>query len=172
MNKSLVLSFIGNDHPGLVSTISDVIEHHNGIWQESRLTQLTGKFAGILSLSIPDKQVENLRQALEALPDDSLHILLEACAVQSESSEETRNLTLEIVGNDRAGIVHDVTQVLANLGVNLEEVSTSYSDAPMSSEKLFRAEICAISPLAVRLNVIQEQLEDIANDLMIEIAET
>ncbi len=171
MNKSMVLSFIGVDHPGLVSTISDVIAQHRGSWEESRLTQLCGKFAGILSISVPETELPNLTKALENLPEKGLHVLLEECGSIKTTNEVCRNLILDIVGNERAGIVHDVTDVLANLGLNVEEMLSNYTDAPMSSEKLFHAKISAASPLNLRLSVIQDKLESIGNDLMIEIVE-
>ncbi len=171
MNKSLILSFIGKDRPGLVSDISEIIAHHQGNWKESRLAQLAGKFAGVLLFSAPHEQINKLRESLDEYSSEELHLLLEDHDAPGESEQNHHGLLLELVGNDRSGIVHDVTEVLANLGLNVEELSTEYRDAPMSSEKLFRATIVARAPKEVALEDIQDKLEELANELMIEISE-
>jgi len=168
MLKSFILSFIGNDQPGLVNKISNIISEHHGSWKESQLSHLEGKFAGILHLSIPADESQSLRRALDAFSDKSLHFLLEETTPQTTSSE-FRELSIDVIGHDRPGIVLDVSQALADLGLNVLKMSTDYTDAPMSSEKLFQAKILAESPVSLKLDKIQRHLENIGNELMIEI---
>ena len=52
MNTYLVLTVIGDDKPGLVESLSSVIADHQGNWLESSMSQLAGKFAGILKVSV------------------------------------------------------------------------------------------------------------------------
>ncbi len=44
---SLVLTFVGDDRPGLVNAISEKIADFGGTWLESRSVRLAGKFAGV-----------------------------------------------------------------------------------------------------------------------------
>ena len=44
----LVLTYVGDDRPGLVSAVSEKIAAFGGTWLESRSARLAGKFAGIL----------------------------------------------------------------------------------------------------------------------------
>ena len=46
---------------------------------------------------------------------------------------------LEIVGQDRPGIVRQISHALASFGVNVEELHTECSSAAMSGETLFKA---------------------------------
>ena len=52
MNTYLVLTVIADDKPGLVETLAEVIADHKGNWLESSMSQLAGKFAGILRVSV------------------------------------------------------------------------------------------------------------------------
>ena len=55
------------------------------------------------------------------------------------NAEAAQRLALEVVGNDRPGIVRDVARVLAEHGVNIEELTTGVVSGSFSGETLFRA---------------------------------
>ena len=82
MSVNLILTAIGDDRPGLVESLATAISTHEGNWLESSMSQLAGKFAGILRVSVPEAQSEALIQALKALP--SLRVTAEV----AESREE------------------------------------------------------------------------------------
>ena len=46
---------------------------------------------------------------------------------------------LEIVGQDRPGIVREISHALASFGINVEELQTECASAAMSGETLFKA---------------------------------
>ena len=137
MATSLVLTVLGDDRPGLVEQLSSAISAHQGSWQESSMARLAGKFAGIVRVDVlDDAQVAPLKAALASLPN--LRVTAEA-STDSGSPGALRHLTLSLVGQDRIGIVREVTQVLARHGVNVEEFSTHTSSAPMGAGMLFHA---------------------------------
>lgn len=68
MNVSLVLTVIGDDHPGLVEQLATTISQHQGNWLESSMSNLSGKFAGIVCVSVAEAQLAALSKALAALP--------------------------------------------------------------------------------------------------------
>ena len=46
MGTSLVVTVIGNDRPGIVERLSDVVLAAEANWEESRMARLAGKFEG------------------------------------------------------------------------------------------------------------------------------
>ena len=66
-NISLVLTAIGDDRPGLVEQLATAISRHQGNWLESSMSHLSGKFAGIVRVSVPATQLEALKSALAEL---------------------------------------------------------------------------------------------------------
>jgi glycine cleavage system regulatory protein len=162
----LVLTVIGNDRPGLVEELAATISAHQGNWLESSMSQLAGKFAGIVQVALPVDRVAALQQALDGL--SGLRAMAEPSAAVPAAKE--RRLKLSLVGHDRIGIVREVSQVLARHAVNVEELSTHTSSAPMSAETLFHAlaELSAAPGLDTR--ALAADLERISNDLMVDIS--
>jgi glycine cleavage system regulatory protein len=167
MPTSLVLTVIGPDRPGLVDAIASVIAARDGNWLESRMSRLAGKFAGILRATVPDSQVEALIAALRALEDRGLTIVVERSDPAEDSS--AHGLTLEFVGSDRPGIVREISHVLAQRGVNVEELQTECTSAPMSGEMLFRASARLGLPAGVEVEDLRRTLENLAADLMVDV---
>ncbi|RCX02227.1 glycine cleavage system protein R [Marinomonas foliarum] len=167
MSQHLVLSFIGEDRPGLVESLSDTIARYNGNWLESRMAHLADKFAGILTVSVPQDQQEALVSALRDFEKLGLHVTVEV-AKQSVGSGST--LSLSVVGNDRPGIVKEVSQVLHSLMVNVKELTTSCEPAPMSSDMLFKTEMVLVVPKNLLLSELEAALEKISSDLMVELS--
>ena len=50
-----MLTVIGPDRPGLVEAIAAVIARHGANWEESRMAQLGGQFAGMLRVTAPEE---------------------------------------------------------------------------------------------------------------------
>lgn len=165
---SLVLTLLGPDRPGLVEAVADVIAAHGGNWLESRMAHLAGKFAGVLRAEVPAEKVPALVQALGRLESRGLKILAEA-APGAENAADQRTMDLELVGLDRPGIVREISQLLAQHGVNVEELTTDRSSAPMSGEMLFRARARVHVPGDADLVRLRGGLERLANDLVVEI---
>ncbi len=74
---SLVLTVIGDDRPGLVSAVSALVEARGGSWQRSQMTRLSGKFAGIALVEVPDAQRDGLEEALAGLAAEGLVVHVE-----------------------------------------------------------------------------------------------
>ena len=74
METSYIVTFIGDDRPGLVESLSRVIESNRGNWLESRLSQLGGKFAGLLLVTLPDENGAALQADLKALSSTGLSV--------------------------------------------------------------------------------------------------
>lgn len=169
MHTPLVLTVISADKPGLVESIAQVINRHGGNWLESRMARMAGQFAGILRVDIAEQQVEPLRIDLEGLTAQGINVQV-AISAQAELPQQNV-LYLNLVGNDRPGIVHEVSQVLARHGVNVEELDTGCEPAPMSSEMLFRARATLGVYPQTDLAALRRDLENIAADLMVELNE-
>jgi glycine cleavage system regulatory protein len=77
---------------------------------------------------------------------------------------------LEIVGQDRPGIVRQITHALATFGVNVEELHTECASAAMSGETLFKARAKLGIPASCDVTSLRQTLEKIAADLIVEIS--
>ena len=167
MRTSLVLTVIGTDRPGIVEQISDQVLAAGANWEESRMARLAGKFAGVLRVSVDAGRADRLSDDLHALASDDLTVVIERGS--DISSSGSRALRLEIVGQDRPGIVRDISHVLARHGVNIEELETEVTSAAMSGEPMFRARAHVRLPDATSVDDIRAALEAMADHLMVDL---
>ncbi len=169
MQRTLVMTVIGPDRTGLVDSIAGLVTEHGGNWLESRMSRLGGHFAGILRVEVPNEQEHALIDALRKLQSRCL-----TAVVHSDESKQppqhARLCVLELVGQDRPGIVRQVSHALASSGVNVEELQTECSSAAMSGETLFKARATLSIPESCDANKVRQQLEKIAEDLIVEIS--
>ena len=167
MGTSLVVTVIGNDRPGIVERLSEVVLAAGANWEESRMARLAGKFAGILRVSVTAERADMLASGLRALTSDGLTIVVESSA---DAARETfRTVRLELVGNDHPGIIRDISKVLAQHHVNIEELETGVSGAPMTGEQLFRASVQLRLPAAVTTDWLRARLEALAGEMMVDV---
>ena len=129
------------------------------------MARLAGQFAGIVLVEAPD----SLRHDLRALESEGLRIVVHSGTSAPAVEFATLRLALEVVGNDRPGIVRDVTQVLTECRVNIEELTTDVASGSFSGDRMFRAAALLRAPDAVAVKAMQLGLERLGNELMVDI---
>ncbi|MFZ5493955.1 MAG: glycine cleavage system protein R [Verrucomicrobiota bacterium] len=165
--ETLVMTILAADRPGLVERIAACVADHGGNWLESRMCRLGGRFAGIARVEVPAEKLAALQRALHGLAADDVRILVESGAGATPAAGMVA--TLELVGNDRPGILRTVSGVLAAHGVNVEELSSECVSAPMGGGELFQAKARVLVPADAKLEAVRADLEKIAADLMVEL---
>ena len=165
---ALVLTIIGPDRRGLVEQLSETIAAYDGNWVESRMATLAGQFAGILWVFVPTAQAEALTQALEAQSGQTLRVTVTPAEGEAPTPEKT--LRLELMGHDRPGIVRDLSRALRLRNVNVEELATECSSAPMSGEPLFKARVELGLTGDVDQEELQQALENLAEQLSLDVS--
>jgi glycine cleavage system transcriptional repressor len=125
--SEFAVTAVGRDRPGIVAAISGVLLELGGNIEDSRMSILRGHFAVMLIVELPQEASrERLASDLEGVRG---RLGLEAIAVSEvetldagPGAEPTHVLT--VYGADRPGIVHGVTSLLAEHGVNITDLST------------------------------------------------
>jgi len=167
-NTSLVLTILGQDRPGLVDSLAQVVADHGGNWVESRMAHLAGQFAGILRVEIDAQQADALSVAIQQLASAGLETVVHPDRAQPVDQQQPI-LRLSLVGQDRPGIIREISHVLASHGVNVEELNTECTNAPNTGQALFRAEAQLRVPEHVSTESLSRALEQVASDLMVDI---
>ncbi|UJS26539.1 glycine cleavage system protein R [Thiothrix winogradskyi] len=168
MQSSLVLTVLGPDRAGLVNSIAEAVKAHHGNWQESRMVHLAGQFAGLAHVTLPQEHLVDLKQVLQTLQTGGLQILV----IHSDAAvpRTITPLTLELLGHDRPGIIHDITRELAALNVNIEELESEQRAAPMSSELMFYAHLKLGLPEGVTADDVQGAFEAMPDPLTVDLS--
>jgi methionyl-tRNA formyltransferase len=168
MNVSLVITVIGPDRPGIVSTLADCGRVFDANWAESRMASLAGQFAGIVRWQVPSDKVEAMVVALRALEASGLRIVV-AKGELASAAPERRLIKLELVGHDRPGIIHEVARTFYEHGVSIEDLHSELTSGPWSGEQLFKVTAMLSVPATLSVDGLRRALEGLANELMVDL---
>jgi glycine cleavage system regulatory protein len=170
MSNYLVLTIISDDRAGIVEQVAQTISKHGGNWMESSMARLAGKFAGILMIEVDAAHQQSLEQDLDALTAHGIKVTLENSGPQTD--DEAHISCLEIVANDRPGIVGEISSLLAANQVNLVSLETFCENAPMSAGMMFYAHAYTQLPTGMSEEQLTRLLESLSDDLMVEVVES
>lgn len=166
MSKSIVITLIGDDRPGIVESISRIIVEHGGEWVESRMANLSGKFTGLLRVNLPDDGCEAFADDLKS-KTAGLQIMVEQ--VEQEKPIEGKGYRIDLIGQDRPGIVHTIAAALAANGATVDDMETEVMEASMSGEELFKATFSIRLGAEADADQLRQVLEQLANELIVDI---
>lgn len=132
------------------------------------MTQLAGKFAGVLQVTISDAEVEAFLADLVPLEAQGLFDISVEAAGTGDPGRYPQVL-VDVVGNDHPGIVHELSHLLALHKVSIDDLETWTSAAPMAGGRLFHAKALLRLPPSITSDELLRKLEALAADLMIDI---
>ena len=163
---TLILTVAGADRPGLVAAVADVVDAHGGNWENSRLAELAGTFAGVIEVSVAADRADELEAALRGLEG----LLTVAVRTGSDAAASAdRAIDIRVLGNDRPGIVREVSGVLNAHALSIEELTSETKDAAMAGGRLFEASVTARVPASVDLDALRADLERLATEIQVDI---
>ncbi len=169
MQSYLIMTVLGSDRPGLVNSLADLVAKHGGNWLESRMARMAGQFAGIVRIECASSAVDALLQEIRTpgIPGLTVQVVREG---QTEDSPVRRTLCVDVVGNDRPGIVRELTAAIVGAGGNLEELTTGLVSAPMSGHSMFRAYGVISIPENTETTALTSAIESLGGDLTVDVA--
>lgn len=163
-----VLSVVGSDRPGLTKALAAAVLTAGGNWLESHLSRLGGLYVGSVLVDLAADRVEGLNTAVRAVDAHGLEVRIAPAVDNAAPSGETPMFSL--VGQDRPGIVNEVTAALSALGANIETFRTWISAEPHSGAALFNMEAHLRLPDSLKAAAVQAALEDISAEILVDIA--
>ena len=164
---ALIVTLLGADRPGIVSLLSDRAQRFGASWTNSRMSHLSGEFAGMVQLEVPPESADGLIAALKDLESTGLRVTI----AKSEGKANTtglRLMTLELVGNDQVGIVSKLTAALTERNISIEQIDTALVQGATQASFKVRAEI--LVPKTVNDADLRTALDALAQEITVDIA--
>jgi glycine cleavage system regulatory protein/folate-dependent phosphoribosylglycinamide formyltransferase PurN len=168
-NTSLVVSIVGADRHGIVSSLAERAQRFGANWAASRMTRLAGEFAGMVHLEVPRENADALAAALRALESSGLQVVI-AKSDGASVPTSLRAVELELVGADRLGIVSGLTKILAQRGVSIENIHTDIVRSGVSGKQTFKIAAHLLVPAALSVEDLRSELGSLASEMMVDIA--
>ena len=163
--QHLVLTVIGADKTGLVKALSETLNQNEANWLASNLSHLRGYFAGVIEVAVVEANIQKLTQDLENIEGLTISIHI-SNDIEALSQQE---LEFVITGNDRRGIVQELSSVISHKGANIMSFVSTHQSAPNWGGELFHAVAKVVLPPGMSPDVIVDALEQIATDIIVDI---
>lgn len=169
MSKNIVLTLTGRDKIGIVDNITNVIVKRDGNVEASRMTRLGGEFAMLMLVTLADKEFVNLDQDLQQLRSEGYQVSLLQTEDDSKKYAGWLPYEIEVIGADHEGIIYEIAHHLAIQGINIENMDTSSTPAPMSGTPLFTMKGIVVVPPQLNFHVWSNALEEIGDKLNVSV---
>lgn len=162
----LVLTVTGSDRPGLTAALSQAVLDAGGNWQAGHLSRLGGLYVGSVLVELAPGQLAQFEASVRAIDAQGLTVTSQPAG--DDPAAQQGALLFELIGQDRPGIIRQVTAILAGLGANIESLSSGEQTGAWGGERLFWAKVAATLPEGVSPEDVQAALEEISSEIMVD----
>lgn len=166
---SLVVSIVGTDRHGIVRSLAERAERYGANWAASRMTRLAGEFAGMVHFEVPRENAEALTNALRSLDSSGLQVVV-AKSDGANVSDSIKSVELELVGDDRVGIVSSLTKMLAERNISIESIHTEIVRSGVSGKQTFKIGAHLLVPAKLSMDDLRQELGALAHEMIVDIA--
>jgi glycine cleavage system transcriptional repressor len=166
-----LLTAFGKDRPGIVAGVSRILFELGANIEDASMTRLGGEFAMMLITDLPSgtsaarlekglntiEKKLGLQTAVKAIPADA--------AMRGKS--ESPKYLISVYGTDHPGIVHRVTDVLAQHKASITDLQTKVTSG-VKPVYVMLLEVQA--PSAENMDALRSELDDLRQELQVEIS--
>lgn len=125
-----IITVTGKDRPGIIATLTGAIYKTGGNLEDASMTILEGEFAMIFLAALKGEPAFSKLQKrfLELARRSNLAISIEKIKHRLVRGEKHRPGTLSwvvsVLGKDRAGIVYQISKLLADYKINITDLNS------------------------------------------------
>lgn len=140
-----VIATIGEDRPGLVNELSQLVLETGLNIEDSRMTVLGGEFAVLMSVAGAEADLTALEAKISVHAQTSglMHLFRRT----SERVERAaRSLHVRVEAVDHPGIVHGIAGFFSERGINIRELETETQHAAHTGAPVFNVQMLVELP--------------------------
>ncbi len=163
-NNYYAISFLFADTKGLVSDVTKVLFENGFNIADSSSTFLQGVFSMIFivnsSKDLSENQVKDMFKSSKFIPN--------VFKFSPSNKEITGNYySISVYGADKAGIVHEITSILASNDINIVDLQTKVTGRHTSKVYIMILEVSVPENLQEKiwLNALMEKAKEIGTDV-------
>lgn len=161
----LVISILGEDHPGIVNQISKAVLEHGCNIEDSRMTVLGGEFAAMF---LVEGRWNTLAKVENALPELERQLNMTIVSKRTGARSTDSNLlpyAVDVISMDHPGIVNNLAGFFAERNINIEDMATSTYAAAHTGTPMFSVRMTVGIPADVHIAGLREEFMDYCDGL-------
>jgi len=164
----LVLSALGDDHPGIIDKLTKAILDAECNIQDTRMTVLGGKFAILMQVDGPWDRLARLQDQIPELQNALGLTIITERTEPVDSSAALLPYGVDVVALDQPGIVHNLASFFADRNINIEDMVTSSYAAAHTGTPMFAVRITLGIPADVHIAGLREEFMDFCDGMNID----
>ena len=168
--RNMISNFIttvhGPDSPGIIRSLAKATRGQGGEWLTSKVIKLDGRLAAIMNVVIEEELESGLQKAL-ANEFPELHFIYSPANLAIQGSTKIINLVVDCI--DRTGLTGDLTNILSNLGIRVENMECKRFDMEGINDTVFSAKLSIAVPEGAESEVIAGEIEALSEDVRVNV---
>jgi len=165
MTDQLVISAIGEDRPGIVNDLSDIIFKLSLNIEDSRMSVLGGEFAIQLLVSGDKPAIAALQTQLSDI-ESQLGLNIMARPTRGRPAEiNIVPYSVEVSSLDHQGIVHNIASFFSSRNINIVDLQTERYAAPHTGSPMFTLHMTIGINADINIPKLREAFYDACEEL-------
>lgn len=166
MQSNFITTVYGPDIPGIIKELATCTRRHGGEWLTSKVIKMDGQFAAIMSVVVDQDQEKTLKQSLEKKFTD-LKFVFSLARTTFHETLKTINLVVDCI--DRPGLTGDLTTILVNLGLVVENMDCKRYAMDGIAETVFTAKLTLAVNHTVDSEMIAGEIEALSEEVRVNV---
>lgn len=166
MKSTFIMSVVGHDSPGSIKAIAEITRSHGGEWVTSKVIRLEGQLSAMMKVVISPGAEEQLKSDLSST-FPALHFFYTEAGM--EEAVSLKSLSVVIDCKDRPGLTKDINDILAGLGLIVENMECNRAHVSTIGEAVFTAKVTLSVPEETSGEAVVEEIEALSGDVRVTI---
>lgn len=165
MKTQLVISALGEDRPGIVDELSNIIYTHALNVEDSRMSVLGGEFAILLLVSGEQSSIDAIQSQLDDIEQSLQMRLLLKPTSETNANQNTIPYAVEVSALDNPGIVRNIASFFSNRNINIVNAQTERYAAPHTGTPMFALHMTVGIPTDINIAQLREAFMETCDEL-------
>ncbi|GAB6193716.1 glycine cleavage system transcriptional repressor [Desulfocastanea catecholica] len=166
MKTNFISTVYGSDIPGIIKALAQTTRSQGGEWLTSKVIKLGGQFTAIMSVVVEEEREWSLKSTLEQTYP-SLTFVYAAARITNQ--EKTKRIHLVVDCIDRPGLTADLSNILANLDITVENMECKRFTMDGINETVFSAQLTLAVPKAAESEILAGEIEALSEDVRVNV---
>ncbi|MGW8192902.1 MAG: glycine cleavage system protein R [Desulforhopalus sp.] len=166
MRSNFITTVHGPDIPGIIKALAQTTRRGGGAWLTSKVIKLDGRFAAIMSVVVEEKLERALKSTLETSYPE-LQFFYSPANVRRREMTKIINLVVDCI--DRPGLTGDLSNILANLDIGVENMVCKRFAMDNVGDTVFSASLTLAVPEEAESEVIAGEIEALSEDVQVNV---
>lgn len=156
MDTQFIATVYGAEQSGIMKCLADETHRLGGKWVDSRMSQLDGQFIGLIKISVPQNNEEELKAFF--LTNKNINSQFNDVSTVGSTSS---SIVVHLDAKDRAGLVSDISTLFANLSIEVDSMEAHRVAVNELGGNMFTSEFNLRVPTGCNLIELEKSLKDI-----------